>query len=531
MTNYYVASTGSDSNDGSVGSPWLTIQYAISQVSNGSTIYVVDSITTTTTITINKEITLTTSGSGSITKTTGGTLLLVQSSNVTISNLNLTQTTSNLADYLINIDRGSSGEVPPVNYSNCTIEGCTLNMWKYGISLNGSNHIVTLCDFLRQSGTTERLTCIVIYYINGASITACTVTDTLRMQRFIYLTSAGTAGSPYLNEVNSKTGLITASEITCSCSSAVQGLQFIIQDSFIGTDLSYVVANNQLNDSAIATKMFIAYVSAGSDLEALSNVSVYNNYQSLTATGAIIIDSPVAVTIDPAIQIFNSYDNTGNFVLRPDYSGNINFTQNSAVVGPPDLADSGIVAYVPYAGGDPHIIDIFGVKTTLPNDWYRFILYKNSTITVIAKAEFIGNFLLNHQLHYMIDDSIREIDIYNDIWVTNYTYMTEIEIIKNNRRLVFDTITGFVKYDDSSIIYHKSNVPVLSTTFGIKYPPKNLVAFDIDLEQDVMVISVDNYWDDINSIRLFTHGCINNKDGTLRISGELVKHSEDNRLE
>jgi hypothetical protein len=96
---------------------------------------------------------------------------------------------------------------------------------------------------------------------------------------------------------------------------------------------------------------------------------------------------------------------------------------------------------------------------------------------------------------------------------------------------VFDTITGFVKFDNSTIIYHKSDVPLYSTTFDIKYPPKNLVAFDIDLDTDVMVISVDNFWDDVNSIKLFTHGCINNRDGSLRISGELVRHSEENRLE
>jgi len=39
-TTYYVATTGSDSNDGSSGAPWLTIQYAISQVGSGDTIMV-----------------------------------------------------------------------------------------------------------------------------------------------------------------------------------------------------------------------------------------------------------------------------------------------------------------------------------------------------------------------------------------------------------------------------------------------------------------------------------------------------------
>lgn len=524
MSAYYVSDTGSNSNNGSISSPFLTIDYAISNTNNGDTIYINGTFTVTATIVVNKELTLTTDTNAFITKTTIGNLFLIQSSNVVMMNLTLSQTTSNLADYLINIDRGSSGEVPPINYMACMISGCTLNMWKYGISLNGSNHIVTECNFLRQSGTTERLSCIVIYYINGVEISNNTVTDSLRMQRFIYLTSAGTAGSTYINEVNSKTGFIVSRDNVCNCTSTVQGLQFVIQDSFIGSNLSYIINNNQINNSAIATKLFVAYINNGTDLNTLSNVSVYNNYQSLTQTGAVIIDSPNNVTV-PLTQVFNSYDNTGNFTLRPDYSGNINFTQNATVVSPPDLANSGIVVYAAEGGGDPHIMDVFGNKTTLPNDWYRFILYKSDNIVVIAKAEFIGNWLLNNELHYLINDSIEIIDIYKDFWVTNFTYITEIDIIKNNKHLIFDTISGFVKSDNSTIIYNKSDIPVLSMTHGIKYPPKKLISFDIELEPDILTISVDNYYDDINSVRLFPRESIKNK------SGELIKHSETNRIE
>lgn len=538
MPTYYVTDTGSDSNDGSIGSPWLTISYAVNQVSNGDIIVIDGFFTITSTIVINKQITLTTSSSAVITKTTIGDLFLIQSSNVTMSLLELSQTTSNSADFLINIDRGSSGLTPPIDYTNIRIEACTLNMWKYGICLNGVNPVVTQTSFLRQSGTTERLTCIIAYYINGAEISNNTITDSLRMQRFIYVSSAGTVGSTYFNDVNSKTGLITVINNISSCISSVQGLQFVIQDSFIGSNLSYDVNNNQLNDSVVATKMFVAYISNGTDLNTLQNVSVYNNYQSLTQTGAVLIDSAVAVTV-PLTQKFNSYENTGNFSLRVDYSGNINFTQQTANVSPADLANSTIVVYSAGGGGDPHIIDIYGNKTTLPNDWYKFILYKSNHITVIAKAEFIGNWLLNHKLHYIkqqeVEESmthlsviplnIVEIDIYKDFWVTNFTYITEVTIIKNNiEKLVFDTISGFVKYDNSSIIYKLSTTPLLSLTHNIKYPPKNLVAFSIDLEPDVLVISVDNYWDDLNSVIMFPRGSISNK------IGELIRHSEENKL-
>lgn len=529
MTNYYVTDTGSNSNDGSIGSPWLTIAYAISQVSNGSTINISGSFTVTSTIVVNKELTLTTPDYATITKTTVGDLFLVQSSNVTVSLLDLVQTVSNLADFLINIDRGSSGTTPPANYSNVLISNCTLRMWKYGICLNGINNTIDGCDFLRQGGTTERLTCIIIYYINRATITACTVTDSLRMQRFIYLSSAGTVGSPYFNDVNTKTGLITVTNNSTNCTSNAQGLQFIIQDAFIGTALDYSVGGNQLNNSVLPTKLFIAYITTGNDLNTLGNVSVFNNYSSLTQTGAVLIDSAAPVTV-PVVQLFNVYDNTGNFTLRPDYTGNINFTQQTTNVSPANLANNpAVVVYSAAGGGDPHIMDIYGTKTTLPNDWYRFVMYKSDTFTVTATAQFIGNWLLCNKTHYFDNKfNILEIDIYKDFWVTNYTYITELTITRNNRPLnclVFDTILGFVKYDNSNIMYKKCDNSLVSLTHDCKYPAKRLTAFEIDLEPDKLVLSVDNYWDDINSCILWPRSNMTNK------TGELIKHSEENKLE
>jgi len=528
MVNYYVSDTGNDSNNGlSPSTPFLTISYAITQASNGDTIYISGTFTITSTIVVNKALTLTTPDYTTITKTTAGDLFLVQSSNVTISLLDLTMTTYNGSDFIINVDRGSSGYTPPANYSNVVIDGCTFHMWKYGICLNGSNNTITTCNFLRQSGATERLTCIIIYYINKATITACTITDSLRMQRFIYVTAAGAAGSPYYTDINVKTGLITVTNNSSSCTSTVQGLQFVIQDTFIGTGLSYSISGNQVYDSVVATKMFIAYITNGYDLDTLSNVSVFNNNQSLTQTGAVLIDSAVSVTV-PLTQKFNTYNNTGNFSLRTDYTGNINFTQQTTNVSPANLYTSGIVVYAAAGGGDPHIMDVYGNKTTLPNDWFRFVLYMSDKITVVAKAEFIGNWLLTNKTHYLLDsdpNSVQLIDIYKDFWVTNFTYITEIVVSKNNKCLVFDTITGFIKSDNSTIMYKKTDVPLLSLTHGCKYPAKRLIAFEIDLESDIMVISVDNYWDDINSIRLFPRGSISGK------SGELIKHSEENKLE
>lgn len=528
MTDYYVTDTGSDSNNGlTTSTAFLTIQHAISVASNYDTINTSGTFNVSTTIVVDKPLTIINYYLGTfINKTTVGDLFLLQSSDITMAYLTLTQNTSNLADFLINIDRGSSGFTPPIDYTNINIFSCTFNMWKYGICLNGVNQKITSCNFLRQSGSTERLTCIICYYINGCLIDSNKVNDTLRMQRFLYLTSAGTAGSPYLNDINSKTGLITATNNTCSCSSNVQGFQFIIQDSFIGSSLSYTISENRLYDSLVATKLFIAYISSSTDLATISNISTFNNWQSLTQSGAAIIDSPSGVTV-PVTQVFNSYNNTSsNFTLRADYTGNINFTQNATYVSPANLYNSGIVAYSAYGGGDPHIMDVFGNKTTLPNDWYKFILYQSSDILVIAKAQFIGNWLINRDIHYLVGNDIKTIDIFKNLWVTNFTYITSIKIIKDEKELVIDTIRGFIKSNNSSINYKETNTSneLISLTHSIVYPAKNLISYEIDLEPDTLVISIDNFWDDINSVKLLPKSSIGTK------KGELIKHCDSNRI-
>lgn len=61
MATYYVATTGNDSNPGSSGSPWLTIQHAADSVSAGDTVMVRDGIYTGNTN--SSSVDITTSGS------------------------------------------------------------------------------------------------------------------------------------------------------------------------------------------------------------------------------------------------------------------------------------------------------------------------------------------------------------------------------------------------------------------------------------------------------------------------------------
>ena len=534
---YYVSNTGSDSNDGSVGSPFLTVQHAISVSSNTDTINILNEIQTSTTITVNKEITIT--GTGPLIKTTAGDLFLIQSSNVTITMLTMQANATNTADSIINIDRGSIGYTLPSNYSNINITENAFYVWKYAIVTNGTNINISYNTFYRSSGSTERTSIIIAYHVNGLTIDNNNVIDTLRVQRFLYLTSAGDSGAPYFTECNAKTGLITVSNNICDCSSTAQGLIFIIQDEFTGiSTLSFDVFSNSLINLGIAGKLFVFYISYYLSLVDVTNVSVHSNSISLSTSGIVHLDAVVPVAL-PTDQKFNVYDNTNsNFTLDPARTGNANFTQTTATVFPEDLYLSSIVSYTAQGGGDPHIMSVFGVKTTLPNSWEYFILYKSSDLLVTAKAEFINGWLSYNKLHYMVDSMVgnfitnghsdgmpivHEIDPEKQRWVTNLTYITEVIFERNNRLLVFDTIEGFVKYDNSDITYKKINKPIKSLTHNIYYPPRNLISFEIDVI-DTITISVDNYWDDINYITLKTNSDMYDK------SGELFFHSDDNLL-
>ena len=99
---YYVSPVGSNSNNGSIGNPWLTITYAISQVSSGDIINVEAGIYIEN-ITVNKSITLNGAGQNNTTiypaisdvgdpngpSFGNSQIIVVSANNVTISNLKI----------------------------------------------------------------------------------------------------------------------------------------------------------------------------------------------------------------------------------------------------------------------------------------------------------------------------------------------------------------------------------------------------------------------------------------------------------
>jgi parallel beta-helix repeat protein len=87
MATYYVATTGSNSNSGSISSPWLTIKFAVSQLTAGDTLYIRGGTYTGTNNTINSQTGTVPSGTSTSPVTicgfTGETVILKPDDQVT----------------------------------------------------------------------------------------------------------------------------------------------------------------------------------------------------------------------------------------------------------------------------------------------------------------------------------------------------------------------------------------------------------------------------------------------------------------
>ncbi len=118
QTNYYVATTGDNANDGlSTATAKASISSAISAASSGDIIHIgAGTYVQTTTIPVNKSVTI--QATGSVTIQTGGTsyLFLVTAPAVSIRNLIITKT-----------DDTPSQNIIGVQASNFELAGCTIN--------------------------------------------------------------------------------------------------------------------------------------------------------------------------------------------------------------------------------------------------------------------------------------------------------------------------------------------------------------------------------------------------------------------
>lgn len=362
--SYYVSPTGSDSNDGlSTSTPFATLSKAITTASNGNTIYVMDGTHNySTTVSINKEVTIRSLNGKSaaiLNKTTGGDFLSVVSNNVTITDLTIQANATNTADSLINISRSSSGVDLPTKYTNINITNNNLKLYKYGVTINGGNITITGNTITRNGGT-ERLSLFLVYYIRDTiTISNNTHVDTLRTQRFVYLTAAGTAGSAYLDRVNSKGGtmIINNNTIDTSANTTQKPIMFI-QDYFntytygaVGSDSNYnsntklditMDGNTMLGNSTALCDFFVPYLVSSTSLNNYSKVTIKNNTVSHSNAGMLKVDAAASVTIDSAIidlvYLFYVFTNTiTNFTLSASRTGDASISQTTSTILPANL--------------------------------------------------------------------------------------------------------------------------------------------------------------------------------------------------
>ena len=184
------------------------------------------------------------------------------------------------------------------------------------------------------------------------------------------------------------------------------------------------------------------------------------------------------------------------------------------------------------AGGDPYIISVKNVKTLLPNDWAIVKLLETDTVKVVANCDFLSKCMMS-DLHFinknkqecsLIDPNIHK-------WVRDLTYIVTLEVMEKNsdKKLVINTISGEIIYDNSPIIYETikdSKFGLFSITHGGYYPQVEFKQHILHFNEGYITISVDNFWDDINYIQLFLHH--NNYD---KYTGELIEHNISNAIQ
>jgi len=170
-TTWYVSTTGNDSNPGTSGSPFATIQAAVAAASSGDAI-VVDAGTYNGPITVNKKLDINGDGIGStIVQATGGTAFTYTAAgsgsgssdraklrNLTISGSGKGVRADQLVDYFT---------ISDVEFNGCTTYGIHIN----NTSGSMNDWAITSCTF---DGNGTGIYGSTASGINGISITGCT---------------------------------------------------------------------------------------------------------------------------------------------------------------------------------------------------------------------------------------------------------------------------------------------------------------------------------------------------------------------
>lgn len=245
------------------------------------------------------------------------------------------------------------------------------------------------------------------------------------------------------------------------------------------------------------------------------------------------------------VGLYNYQDTVGALGVHVDELGNIYTLANSggATVGErpygvgnwgPVNAAKSIVYGGPIvigalngqSGGDPHIQPLLGPGLILDNAWTKVLLYKHKEYTCIGNCELLP---LERalQLHKLRGGNVSQLTE-SDRYATTMTYFVALTLLHNETKVAeLNLLTGELVVHDTSVRGIQelaySETGLYSLTHQRAYEQNNYRGFRVHLGVDNLMVSIDNYWDDINHMIAHVANIADR-------SGELIKHDEANKL-
>lgn len=325
MAIWYISTNGSDSGDGTVSSPFFTIEKALSVSNDNDTIlFLSGNYVLNDTIIVSKNVIFTSNNQDATLEGNGSHVTFDVQSNVTFNNLIMV---TNSEYPIILMDRGSDGLVMITSYNNLTVTNCIIKYNKYAFVINGSYNISDNV-FNRYIYQVSRAEVIIVYFARGESfLINNTFNDQYDVNCFIKYSQTGTLLSKYYDYCNSKGGILTVRNNNVLYTGSIESvfIQFDYFNKYIQAITTYYNNNTRLSsnihDNVINTNgvdiLFLKYVfSESNDINAIGTNNVYGNNITSTSYGIIhltknIDNTTISLPTNSMLNnIFKVYNNT-----------------------------------------------------------------------------------------------------------------------------------------------------------------------------------------------------------------------------
>ena len=341
MTSFYVSTSGSDSNNGSQATPFLTLGYAIAQVSNGDTINIssgTHSYGTTSAnnvITIIKELSIIgrndTSGTRpiiNIATASNNTAVLCNASNITIKGIEIVHNPASTGsnDTCISIAPGGTGISPDAGAmvnQNVNILDCKIHFTKFGVSSKAKYFSVKNCELVSKAVTTARS--IAIYSQDGTiDITDNTFTASVSNSGIELLHNNFATNDSYQNKRNGTVNFTGNSTSGINITRRAIFFEAGCDTGLNGDTYSFNVSNNTI--SSASDCMFLLQPTNANFLNFINliklNNNTFTNNPSASNNGLVRVASfvtnggPLTLpTNNPKFLIYSNTMNNATLIL------------------------------------------------------------------------------------------------------------------------------------------------------------------------------------------------------------------------